>query len=77
MEPSSTPFYEGEDHTVMLRALTMAFIILLSKQPNMMFDVTKMTFQSFPFADYQLRAHTDPLTGDSCFMLTASHECPN
>jgi len=64
----SDPFV-GEDQSVMLRALTMAFIILLSKQDFMHFDVSRETFQTFPFADYQLRAHTDPVTGDSSFML--------
>jgi len=67
------PLFKGLDREDALRAMTAAFIVLLSRQPLMSFEVSVHEFQNFPYRDFTLTAHTDDTTNVSCFMLTAEH----
>ena len=69
MAPFDAPEpYAGEDPVKMLRALTMAFMVMLSRQPNMTCEFSKEVIGSFPFEDYKLSAISDP-DGSQTFLL--------
>jgi hypothetical protein len=60
--------YAGEDPVKMLRAMTMAFMVFLSKQPHMAFTLPVEVIEEFPYDDYRLSAMSDP-DGTQTFLL--------
>lgn len=62
------------DHPVdMLRAVTMAFMVLLSRQENMSFEITLKEMQTFPYDCFRLAATGDPETKTQTFMLVSEN----
>lgn len=64
---------ESEDPVLMLRAMTMAFMVMLSRQPNMACEFTSKVMREFPFDHYRLSAISDP-DGTQTFMLLPDDE---
>ena len=72
MAPFDAP--RRDDPVEMLRGLTMAFMVMLSKQPNMCYEITHELICSFPFDEYKLSAIEDDVTGNKTFMLILEDE---
>jgi hypothetical protein len=70
----ASPF-PTEDPVHMLRAITMAFTILVSRQPHMMVEFGKNEFLEFPFECFRLSAAEDPTTGATVFMVVNDKDC--
>jgi len=65
--------YEREDLVNMLKALTMAFMLFLSRQPNMILEFPLSDFENFPYEDYKLSGMNDS-KGTQTFMLIREDE---
>jgi hypothetical protein len=55
-DPNAFP---NEDPREMLQAMTRAFAMILSRQPNMTFEISMKELQDFAFENYEIGAHTD------------------
>lgn len=51
--------FPGSDPIRMLRAMTMAFMVLLSKQPNMAMEFSHDLLRTFPYEDFRLATVND------------------
>lgn len=74
MDIDVNPF-PTEDPVLMLRKITMAFILTLSKQPNLMLEFSRELMQSFPYECFRLSGSTDPVTGTVTFVLIPEEDC--
>lgn len=63
--------FPGEDPIEMLRAMVMAFMVLLSKQPNMGCEFSLKELREFPYECFDLNAFADEVDGSQTFMLTS------
>ena len=69
-QPSErTALHEDDDPIKLLRGVTMAFMILLSNQPNMTCEFSEKLMREFPYELFSLSATSDPITGDQTYML--------
>lgn len=74
IDAKSNPF-PSEDPVEMLRAITMAFTLLVARQPHMMVSYKLTDFVEFPFECFRLSASQDPQTGTTTFMLIDAEHC--
>lgn len=74
MDIDANPF-PTEDPILMLRKVTMAFMLTLSKQPNMLLEFTEGSMQNFPYECFRLTASIDEKTGTVTFMLVPEDSC--
>lgn len=58
----------------MLTKVTMAFMLLLSQQPNLMVSFTKDLREAFPYECFRLSGTYDE-SGDVTFMLIPEKDC--
>lgn len=64
-----TDWAEGQNAERMLRGVTMAIMLILSQQPQMMYEVSADLRRDFPYECFSFEAHVDEDTGTITFML--------
>lgn len=74
MDIDVNPF-PSEDPILMLRRITVAFMLTLAKQPNMMLEFTVKTMKTFPYECFRISSSTDPKTGAITFLLIPEENC--
>ena len=74
MDIDANPF-PTEDPILMLRKVTMAFMLTLSKQPNMLLEFSEGVMQNFPYECFRLTASIDEDSGTVTFMLVPEENC--
>lgn len=74
MDIDANPF-PTEDPILMLRKVTMAFMLTISKQPNMALEFTRDAMRDFPYECFRLTASIDEKTQAITFMLLPEDDC--